>query len=72
MPETSFTKAIERLEARFDHMEAEIANMRGIIEAWQAVKTGGQIITWTAKVATAVLGLIVFLKLGLSSLLKGG
>lgn len=68
MPEAP---GLERIERRLDEIDGKLDQMNGILETWQAFKTGGQIITWLAKVATALIGVIVFLKIGLISLLGG-
>lgn len=59
------------LKAQVAILNKHVNDMNGILETWQAFKTGGQIITWVAKIATAILGVIVFMKLGLASLMKG-
>lgn len=68
------SEVIERLgaiEKKQDEQCERLDKMNGILETWQAFKTGGQIITWLAKIAAAVLGIVVFLKLGITSLLGG-
>lgn len=64
-------KEVTELKAQVAILNKHVNDMNGILETWQAFKTGGQIITWVAKIATAILGIFVFLKLGLSSLIKG-
>lgn len=76
MPETQsqLTQILQELadlKNQVAILNKHVNDMNGILETWQAFKTGGQIITWVAKIATAILGIFVFLKLGLASLLKG-
>lgn len=69
---TQILAELADLKGQVATLAKHVNDMNGILETWQAFKTGGQIITWMAKVATAILAVIVFLKLGLASLLKDG
>lgn len=57
---------IETLTEQVKEMRGEIAETREIIQAWQAVKTGGVFITWIAKVVTGIVALVAVFKFGLS------
>jgi len=75
VPESQFTQALTQLEARLDARLAKIETKQDqtneILETWQAFKTGGRIITNFAKFTTAILAVILFIKVGLVSLLEG-
>jgi hypothetical protein len=64
--------ALTRLEAKVDGLVGDVADTKEMVEAWQAVKTGGKVITWLAKLAAAVIGLIVFAKAGAVALVDWG
>ena len=73
MPETQISRELKQLEARIDarlsKIEAKQDQTNEILETWQAFKTGGRVITGFAKIATAILSVILFVKLGLVSLI---
>jgi len=54
--------ALARLETKVDGLVDDVADTKEMVEAWQAVKTGGKVITWMAKIAAAIIGLVVFAK----------
>jgi hypothetical protein len=65
-------KAIAQLETKVDGLVGEVSKTKEMVEAWQAVKTGGKVITWLAKLAAAIIGLIVFAKAGAVAMVGWG
>jgi len=50
----------------------KVDETRDIVEAWQAVKTGGKVITWVAKVGAAVLAIFALVKVGATGIVDLG
>lgn len=64
--------AIAKIEAKIVTLGVDVAATKEMVEAWQAVKTGGKVITWLAKIAAALIGLVVFAKAGAVALVEWG
>lgn len=64
--------AISQLEAKVDGLALQVAETKEIVETWRAVRSGGKVITWLAKIAAAVIGLVVFVKAGAVALVDWG
>lgn len=65
MIETTHADLLHELHAirdEFSALKHEVAQMREVVDAWQAVKTGGKIVGWVAKLGTAVLALVVAIR----------
>jgi hypothetical protein len=64
--------ALARIETQVAGLVNDVAETKEMVEAWQAVKTGGKVITWLAKVAAAIIGLVVFAKAGSVAMVDWG
>lgn len=53
-------------------VQAEVAKTHDLVEALQAMKTGGKVITWLAKVMAGILSLWLLVKMGPAAFLALG
>lgn len=63
---------LAELKALVGNLAADVAETKGMVEAWNAVKTGGKVISWLAKVGGALIALIVLAKTGAVALVEWG
>lgn len=59
---------VTRIEAKVEMLTGEVAKTREMVEAWQAVKTGGKAVAWLAKFLAAAVALVALFKLGIAGL----
>jgi hypothetical protein len=61
---------VTRIEGKLETLGAEVAKTREIVEAWQAVKTGGKAITWLAKLLAATVLFVGMFKVGVAAMIE--
>ena len=65
-------QGLKALEAKFDTMATKFDEMKDILEFQQAIRTGGKLVTWLAKVGGAIIALITIYKVWALSLVDLG
>jgi hypothetical protein len=61
---------VTRIEGKVEALTDQVAQTREMVEAWQAVKTGGKAITWLAKVLAAVVAVMAIIKVSAAALVE--
>ena len=52
------------IKTDLENLATEVAKTREMVEAWQAVKTGGKAVAWLAKLFAGIIALWIFIKGG--------
>lgn len=65
-------QGLKALEGKFDTMAAKFDEMKDILELQHAIRTGGKLVTWLAKVGGAIIALITIYKVWALSLVDLG
>ena len=61
---------VTRIERNVETLTEQVAQTREMVEAWQAVKTGGRAITWLAKVLAGIVAVIAVIKVSAAALVE--
>ena len=61
---------VTRIEHKVETLTEQVAQTREMVEAWQAVKTGGRAITWLAKVMAGIVAVIAVIKVSAAALVE--
>jgi hypothetical protein len=61
---------VTKIEGKIEVLTGEVAQTREMVEAWQAVKTGGKAITWLAKVLAAIVAVMAIIKVSAAALVE--
>jgi hypothetical protein len=61
---------VTRIEGKVEALTDQVAQTREMVEAWQAVKTGGKAITWFAKVLAGIVAVIAIIKVSAAALVE--
>ena len=61
---------VTRIERNVETLTEQVAQTREMVEAWQAVKTGGRAITWLAKVMAGIVAVIAVIKVSAAALVE--
>ena len=61
---------VTRIEHKVETLTDQVAQTREMVEAWQAVKTGGRAITWLAKVLAGIVAVIAVIKVSAAALVE--
>lgn len=62
---TRLTEMEARLTARIAGVETEVRKTRGVVEAWDTVKSGSKFLKWTASVVVALVVLWNAVRIGI-------
>jgi hypothetical protein len=58
----TLTDEVTDLKREINILKVEVAEAKDIVDAWQAVKTGGKFIKWLASIGSGVAGAWLFFK----------
>ena len=61
---------VTRIEHKVETLTEQVSQTREMVEAWQAVKTGGRAITWLAKVMAGIVAVIAIIKVSAAALVE--
>ncbi len=62
--------SINLLTSAVQDLRDDIEETRDLVRLWEAVETGGRVVTWLSKIGIAVIGVVLFVKAGAGLLIS--
>lgn len=66
------SQGLKTVDAKIDRLTVRFDELKDLIELQQAIKTGGKVVTWLAKLAAAIVLLIAMTKTGAIAFVEWG